>query len=81
VSLVKILIASVVMAIAAWGMEYGLSQAWPGEHVFHRFVRVMLAVGTGLVTLAISAKLLRLEEFERALGRVLGRFVKRKQSA
>jgi hypothetical protein len=41
----------------------------------------MSAVGTGLATLAIAAKLLRLEEFERALGRVLGRFVKRKQSA
>jgi putative peptidoglycan lipid II flippase len=81
VSLVKILIASVVMSIAAWSMEYGLSQAWPGEDVFHRFVRVMLAIGTGVATLAISAKLLRLEEFERALGRVLGRFVKRKQSA
>jgi putative peptidoglycan lipid II flippase len=81
VSLTKILIASVVMSIAAWGMEYGLSQVWPGEDVFHRFVRVMSAVGTGLATLAISAKLLRLQEFERAFGRVLGRFVKRKQAA
>jgi putative peptidoglycan lipid II flippase len=81
VALVKILIASVVMAIAAWSMEYGLSQVWPGEDVFHRFVRVMSAVGTGLAILALSAKLLRLEEFERALGRVLGRFVKRKQAA
>ena len=81
VSLVKILIASVIMAIAAWSMEYGLSQVWQGEDVFHRFVRVMSAVGTGVATLALSAKLLRLEEFERALGRVLGRFVKRRQAA
>lgn len=81
VSLGKILIASVVMSIAAWGTEYGLSALWPGEDVFHRFVRVMSAVGVGLATLAISAKLLRLEEFERALGRVLGRFMKRKQAA
>jgi putative peptidoglycan lipid II flippase len=80
VSLVKILIASVVMSIAAWGTEYGLSQVWAGDDVFHRFVRVMLAIGAGLATLAISAKLLRLDEFERALGRVLGRFVKRKQA-
>jgi putative peptidoglycan lipid II flippase len=80
VSLVKILIASVVMSIASWGTEYGLSQVWAGEDVFHRFVRVMSAVGVGLATLAISAKLLRLDEFERALGRVLGRFVKRKQA-
>ena len=80
-SLIKILIASMVMAIAAWGMEYGLSEVWPGEDVFHRFVRVMSAVGTGLATLAISAKLLRLGEFERAFGRVLSRFVKRKQAA
>ncbi len=81
VSLGKILIASTIMAIAAWGMEYGLSQVWQGEDVFHRFVRVMSAVGMGLATLAISAKLLRLEEFERALGRVLGRFMKRKRAA
>jgi putative peptidoglycan lipid II flippase len=81
VSLVKILIASAIMAVAAWGMEYGLSQVWTGDDVFHRFVRVMSAVGTGLATLAIAAKLLRLDEFERALGRVLGRFVKRKPAA
>jgi putative peptidoglycan lipid II flippase len=73
VALVKILIASLVMAAAAWGTEYGLSQAWPADTVFYRVARVGLSVGAGLATLALSAKLLRLDEFERALARVLKR--------
>src|SRR4029450_301647 len=73
VSMTKIVIASAIMAIAAWGMEYGLSQVWPGEDVFHRFVRVMSAVGTGLATLAIAAKLLRLGGIGARVGRGRGR--------
>jgi putative peptidoglycan lipid II flippase len=77
-SLVKILLASTVMAAAAWGVEHGLSLAWPAAHVFARLVRVGLAVGAGLLTLAIAARLLRLHEFETAFGRVMARLTKRR---
>jgi putative peptidoglycan lipid II flippase len=77
VALVKILAASVVMAMVAWGIEHELSIVWAGHNALHRVVRVGVAVSGGLGTLLIMAKLLRLEEFERAFGRVLGRFVGR----
>jgi putative peptidoglycan lipid II flippase len=73
VAVVKILIASVVMGLAAWGAEGALSQFYPGGSAFHRLVRVLLSVGVGLATLALMAKLLRLQEFELALARVLRR--------
>jgi hypothetical protein len=77
VALVKILAASAVMAAAAWGTERGLSIVWPDEHAIARLIRVMLAVSAGLATLALSARLLRLHEFEVAFGRVLSRIARR----
>jgi putative peptidoglycan lipid II flippase len=68
IAFTKILAASIVMAIVAWTI---------GERAFQRAVRVGLAVGGGLGTLVIMARLLRLEEFERAFGRVFGRFIGR----
>ncbi len=76
-SLAKILAASAVMAAAAWGTEHYLSVAWPATHAIARLVRVGLAVGVGLATLAIAARLLRLREFETAFGRVMARLVRR----
>jgi putative peptidoglycan lipid II flippase len=78
VALGKICLASIVMAIAAWTIQRELTVLWHGTSAFHRIVRVGLSVSGGLATLAIAAKLLRLQEFERALGRVLGRFVGRR---
>jgi len=81
VALLKILAASVVMAMVAWGLEHELSIWWAGHNALHRVVRVGVAVSGGLGTLLIMAKLLRLEEFERAFGRVLGRFAGRSARA
>ncbi len=78
VALAKVLVASAVMAAAAWGIEHNLSVAWPSASVLARLVRVGLAVTGGLLTLAASARLLRLHEFDVAFGRVLSRL--RRQS-
>jgi putative peptidoglycan lipid II flippase len=78
VSLTKIVAAAAVMAAAAWGVEHGLSGAWPSDHALARMVRVALAVGAGLVTLAASARLLRLEEFGTAFGKVTARLLRRR---
>jgi putative peptidoglycan lipid II flippase len=69
----KVLIASAVMSAAAWGIEHYLSLAWPARSALARLVRVGLAVTGGLLTLAASARLLRLYEFDVAFGRVLSR--------
>jgi putative peptidoglycan lipid II flippase len=78
VSFTKIVVAAAVMAAAAWGVEHGLSSAWPSDHALARMVRVALAVGTGLVTLAVCARLLRLEEFGTAFGKVTARLLRRR---
>jgi putative peptidoglycan lipid II flippase len=75
-ALTKIVAASIVMAAVAWGVEHGLSIVWPATHVFARLVRVGSAVGAGLLALAVSARLLRLHEFETAFNRVMARLAK-----
>jgi putative peptidoglycan lipid II flippase len=79
-ALAKVLVASTVMAAVAWGLEDALSRAWPTERVVARMLRVSLAVGAGLVTLALMARALRLREFEVAFGRVASRLVPRRRA-
>ena len=73
VALVKIVVASLVMAAAAWGVEHELAIVWAGHEPWRRAVRVGLAIGAGLGTLALTARLLRLHEFQVAFGRVWSR--------
>jgi putative peptidoglycan lipid II flippase len=72
-ALAKIVVASCLMAAAAWGVEHLLSLHWAGNEPWRRTARVSLAIGAGLATLALSARLLRLHEFQVAFGRVWGR--------
>ncbi len=76
-ALAKILAASCVMAAAAWSTEHYFAIAWPSPAWYARLIRVGCAVGAGLLTLAASARLLRLHEFERASSRVLARLGRR----
>jgi putative peptidoglycan lipid II flippase len=73
VAFMKILVASLIMAVAAWGTEAWLSSVWIADHAIARLFRVGAAVTVGLATLAAGAKLLRLHEFNAALGRVMSR--------
>jgi putative peptidoglycan lipid II flippase len=69
--LTKVLTAAAAMAVAAWGIEYATTAMLPGEHVLVRGVRLLAAIGGGLVVVAVAAKMLHIEEFEDALS-VLG---------
>ena len=74
--LTKILAASAAMAVAAWGIEYVLTAWLPGQHILMRGVRLLTAIGGGLVVVAGAAKMLHIEEFEDALEVVGVQFTK-----
>jgi putative peptidoglycan lipid II flippase len=72
-ALVKIVAASLVMAAIAYTIEHQLGLHWPGTQIWRRGIRVGLAIGGGMASLALAARLLRLEEFEVAFGRIWSR--------
>jgi putative peptidoglycan lipid II flippase len=72
-ALLKVLVASAAMAAVAWGVEHELARHWAGSEPWRRAVRVGVAISLGLATLALSARLLRLHEFQVAFGRVWSR--------
>jgi putative peptidoglycan lipid II flippase len=70
---VKILVASILMAVAARAAWSWLEGALPGGGELLRILRVFLAIGAGLLVLSATARLLRVEEFEEASRRLLRR--------
>jgi len=70
----KIVIASAVMAAAAYAVHLRLTAWVPGEMIFARVARVGTAIVVALLVLAASARLLRIEEFDEAVSRVGRRF-------
>jgi len=67
-SAVKVLLASAVMAVVAWLVERTLSDALPGSGLMMQAGRLTAAIGCGLAALAASATLLKLQEFDQAIG-------------
>jgi putative peptidoglycan lipid II flippase len=73
----KILVASIVMAAAAWQTE-ALVHDWlstgqtamGATSLIGRLVRVTAGIGAGVGTLGLAAWLLKIEEFQMALARV-----------
>ena len=72
----KVLVAAAVMAVAAWGIEYAMTELLPGRQILLRGVRLLMAIGGGLVVLVAAAKMLHIEEFEEALKMVRLQFTK-----
>ena len=62
-TLMKISAASLLMALAAYHAERLLHIPFPGSHVSTQGVRVFGAIAVGVIVLAASAQLLRIEEF------------------
>ena len=69
-SLAKIGLASLLMGLAAWSGERWLRDLLPGDGLVVRGVRVFTAIGGSVGVLAAAAWILRLEEFNQALGRI-----------
>jgi len=66
----KMIAAAAVMAGMAVLVERAASEIMPGSAALAQMVRLAVAMGSALVALAASAKLLRVEEFDEALDRV-----------
>ncbi len=78
-TLVRTIAASTVMAATAWGLHEWLSvQVIPGDELLRQVLRVGTSIGTALVVLAGAARLLRIEEFDEAFGRIVRRFARRR---
>lgn len=72
-TLLKIIVASLAMAGAAWLAERWLRDLLPGNAVQLQAIRVVGAIVVGLSVLAAAAAVLRLREFEASRDLVLGR--------
>jgi putative peptidoglycan lipid II flippase len=78
VSFAKILIASIVMALAVSWTDARLGAALPSEllggMLTPRVVRVGISITIGIGVLAVAAAVLRIEEFRQAMSRIGSRF-------
>jgi len=72
-TVVKTLIASAVMGVVAYYTERVLHGMLPDSNFLHRFLRVFGAIGAGIVTLIVSAWILRIDELRQAVGRLIRR--------
>jgi len=70
---VKIAAASIVMGVVAAVVARQLDARMPGAGEVLRAARLTLTIGAALVTLAVSAQLLRIEEFTDATGAIVRR--------
>jgi len=72
-ALAKISVASALMAAAAVATHRSIQVAWPGGGFAHDGMQLLAAILAGMAMLGASARLLRIQEFDAALGRVIGR--------
>ena len=73
VALIKISAAGAIMGAVALWISPRITELLPGSGELMRAVRVAIVIATALVALVASARLLRIEEFTQASGRVLRR--------
>lgn len=73
-SLSRIAAATAAMTAAAWGANALLTAWLPGQAFALQVIRLALAIGAALLTLALAAQVLRIQEFGEARDLVLGRF-------
>jgi putative peptidoglycan lipid II flippase len=74
-TLAKTLLASCAMAAASFGAERALGALMPGTHVPAQAIRLFAAIGSGLAVLAVSARILRIREFDDALSGITARLI------
>jgi putative peptidoglycan lipid II flippase len=73
VAALKIGVASMLMGLSVWWYAAWFSALQPSESFWWRASRVFSAIGLGVGVLLGAARLLRIEEFDEALSRVIRR--------
>jgi putative peptidoglycan lipid II flippase len=77
-SLMKIALASALMAAAAVGMDAWLAQALPGDALLVQGARLAAAIGVALLVLAAAAHVLHIREFREGVAMVTRRLARRR---
>lgn len=77
IATLKISMASALMGVAAYYAMAWFTAVLPGSGEIIRIIRVFGVIAVALIVLATAAKLLRIEEFDAAAARVLGRLSRR----
>jgi putative peptidoglycan lipid II flippase len=72
-SFARVAVASILMAGAVWATAEALTRWLPGDALGLQIVRLAAEIGVGLLTLAVSAHLLQIPEFDEARRLVLSR--------
>ncbi len=76
-ALLKVTLASLVMGAAAHLTLQWTTALTPGSGELDKMIRVVSAIVVGLAALGLSARLLRIQEFNEATSRVFRRFARR----
>lgn len=77
-TLARIVLASLVMGAAAFGIDAWLRSAVPGDALAVLIVRLAASIGGALAALAATAHVLRIPEFRQGVAMVSRRFVRRR---
>jgi putative peptidoglycan lipid II flippase len=72
-ALAAIVVASIIMGIAVGFTQQALERVVAGRGTVVRTFRVFTSIAAGLIVLTVAARLLRIEEFNEALGRMAAR--------
>jgi putative peptidoglycan lipid II flippase len=70
---VKVTASAIVMAVAAVAIQHAMDRVLPGSQTGRQAVRLAASILGALLTLAAAAKLLRVDEFDDAVGMIHGR--------
>jgi putative peptidoglycan lipid II flippase len=73
VTFLKVTIAALAMAFATLAVQHATERWLPGSRFAIQGIRLGAAIGGGLVALGTTARLLRIDEFEDAVGKIAGR--------
>jgi putative peptidoglycan lipid II flippase len=68
-----IVLASALMGVVVWFTQQALETAIAGRGTLVRALRVFTSIAAGIIVLTGAARLLRIEEFNEALGRLTSR--------